>query len=66
MAVFLPILHSRCASWVKDDSLDSYLLVTKVFKIFRALIQVIISYSNLANNQCHARDILLCLKIAID
>ena len=40
MAVFLPILHSRCASWVKDDSLDSYLLVTKVFKIFRALIQV--------------------------
>ena len=40
MAVFLPVLHSRCASWVKDDSLDSYLLVTKVFKIFRALIQV--------------------------
>ena len=40
MAVFLPILHSRCASWVKDDSLESYLLVTKVFKIFRALIQV--------------------------
>jgi len=41
MAVFLPILHSRASSWVKDDSLDSYLLVTKVFKIFRGLIQVL-------------------------
>uniref|UniRef100_A0A7M5X8J5 Exportin-2 central domain-containing protein n=1 Tax=Clytia hemisphaerica TaxID=252671 RepID=A0A7M5X8J5_9CNID len=40
MNVFLPILHSRCASWVKDDSLESYLLITKVFKIFRALIQL--------------------------
>lgn len=40
MGVFLPILHSRSSSWVKDDSLESYLLITKVFKIFRALIQL--------------------------
>ena len=40
MAVFLPILHSRCTSLIKDDSAESSLLLTKVFKIFRGLIQV--------------------------
>merc|ERR1711881_182052 len=40
MQVFLPILQSRCTSLVKDDSAESFLLITKVFKIFNALIQL--------------------------
>ncbi|XP_012566342.1 importin-7 isoform X1 [Hydra vulgaris] len=40
MEVFLPILHSRCTSLVKEDTADSYLLLTIVFKIFRSLIQL--------------------------
>jgi len=40
MVIFLPILQSRCTSLVKDDSADSFLLITKVFKIFNALIQL--------------------------
>ena len=40
MQVFLPILQSRCTSLVKDDSVDSFLLITKIFKIFNALIQL--------------------------
>ncbi|XP_057289833.1 importin-7-like [Hydractinia symbiolongicarpus] len=40
MNVFLPILQNRCSSLVKDNSAESFLLITKVFKIFRALIQL--------------------------
>jgi len=40
MNIFLPILLSRCTVLVKDDSAESFLLITKVFKIFNALIQL--------------------------
>jgi len=40
MSVFLPILQNRCTSLVKDDKEDSFHIITKVFKIFRALIQL--------------------------
>ena len=40
MKIFLPILQNRCTSLVKDDSPEASVLVAKVFKIFRGLIQV--------------------------
>ena len=40
MHIFLPILQNRCTSLVKDESAESFLLITKVFKIFNALIQL--------------------------
>jgi len=40
MKIFLPILQNRCTSLVKDDSPEASVLVAKVFKIFRGLIQL--------------------------
>ena len=40
MQVFLPILHNRCVSLMKDESAAAALIQAKILKIFRGLIQV--------------------------
>eukprot|EP00794_Sanderia_malayensis_P018281 gene18281-20104_t len=40
MVVFLPILHSRCVSLMKDDSAESAVMQSKLLKIFKSLIQL--------------------------